>query len=80
MPVRRAAEERPYVRWERQRAWAASILTVGLLLFVWPFVRTPPLSTGLTFAHLLVAWVVVVAGLFAMSRALRPRVPRRDDG
>jgi hypothetical protein len=70
MPLRRRAEERPGVRWQRQRAWASSIVIGGFVLFLWPFVRTPPLTIGLSYAHLLGAWVAVVAGLFAMSRAL----------
>ncbi len=69
MPTRRR-EERPGVRWRRQRAWAATILVGGLLLFLWPFVRTPPLSIGLSYAHLLGSWAVVIAALFSMARSL----------
>ncbi len=70
MPARRRAEERPGVRWRRQRAWAACILVGGLLLFVWPFLRSPPLSLGLSYGHLLGSWAVVIAALFLMARAL----------
>lgn len=79
-PIRRHAGLRPEVRWDRQRAWAASVFFLGLLLFVWPFVRTPPLSLGLSYAHLLAAWALVVVGLFAMSRSLgRARRRGGDD-
>lgn len=80
MPDRRHAAERPPVRWERQRAWAASIFGFGLLLFVWPFVRTPPLAIGPTYAHLLGAWTLVVVALHLMARSLgRDAHRRRDD-
>ena len=73
MSARRRAEERPGVRWRRQRAWAVSILVVGLLLFVWPFVRTPPLSIGLTYAHLFGSWAVIIVALAMMARSLGRR-------
>jgi hypothetical protein len=79
MPPRRRAEERPGVRWQRQRAWGASIVIGGFVLFLWPFVRTPPLTIALSYAHLLGAWVAIIAGLFAMSRALAGE-RRRGDG
>lgn len=80
-PVRRHPAERPEVRLGRQRAWAAGIFVLGLLLFVWPFVRTPRLSIGLSYAHLLGAWAVVVIGLFAMARGLGGDARRGgDDG
>ena len=56
-------------RW-RRRAWAASVGFLGLLLFTWPFVRTPPVGLGPTYAHLLGAWVAVVAALHAMARTI----------
>ena len=59
-------------RLDVERAWAASILVLGVLLFTWPFLRTPLLDIGRTYAHLLVCWALIVAALFAMSRALRP--------
>jgi hypothetical protein len=73
MTARRRVEERPGVRWRRQRAWAASILAGGLILFVWPFVRTPPLSIGLSYAHLLGSWALVIAALATMARSLGRR-------
>lgn len=69
----------PRERHSRRRAWAASIAVVGLLLFTWPFVRTPPLGIGASYAHLLGAWAVIVLALGALSRATaraRPRGPR----
>jgi hypothetical protein len=81
MPARRRGEERSGVRWQRQRAWAASIFVVGLMLFVWPFLRSPPLTLGLSYAHLLGAWVLVVAALLGMSRAIAAgRGGRGGDG
>ncbi len=70
MPGRARAEKRSEIRWRRQRVWAASILVAGILLFAWPFVRTPPLGLGQTYLHLLGAWALVIAALAAMSRSL----------
>jgi hypothetical protein len=72
-------DEGSTARWEPQRAWALSILAGGLLLFTWPFVRTPFLALGSSYAHLLGAWVVVIAALAGMARTLRP-APRRGGG
>jgi hypothetical protein len=73
VPGERPEEERSSARWEPQRAWAASIIALGLLLFTWPFVRTPPLPIGQAYAHLLGAWLLVIAALAVMARAfLRP--------
>ena len=74
----RRADERPGVRWRRQRAWAAAVLCGGSLLFAWPFVRTPPLSIGASYAHLLGSWAVVIVGLALMARSLRGA--GEDDG
>ena len=70
MPLDPRQEERSPARWEPQRAWAVSILAFGLLLFTWPFVRTPHLPLGAAYAHLLGAWVAVILALAAMARAL----------
>ncbi len=81
MPGRARPEKGPDTRWRRQRVWAASILVVGLLLFTWPFVRTPPLGLGQTYVHLLWSWALVIAGLAAMARSLaggRDGGDRRD--
>ena len=77
LAVDRHSVERPHVRWDRQRAWAATIFVAGLLLFVWPFVRTPPLPIGLAYAHLLGAWLLVVIALHAMARSIRRERRRR---
>lgn len=81
MPIDRRGMPRPPVRWQPERAWAATLCVAGLLLFVWPFVRTPPLSIGLSHAYLLGAWLLVVVGLRALARSLgRERGKRgRDD-
>jgi O-antigen/teichoic acid export membrane protein len=54
----------------RQRAFAVGFLVAGLLVFTWPFVRAPRLDLVPAYAHLAVAWVLVVIGLAAMARAL----------
>lgn len=67
----RLEEERKRIRRVlRQRAFAAGFLVAGLLVFTWPFVRAPRLDLVRAFAHLAVAWVLVVIGLAAMARAL----------
>jgi uncharacterized membrane protein HdeD (DUF308 family) len=70
-------DERSTARWEPQRAWAVSILAVGLLLFTWPFVRTPALPIGPSYLHLLGAWLIVIGALAAMARALSARLRGR---
>lgn len=68
----RLEEERARIRRVlRQRAFAASFLVVGVLVFAWPFVRVPRFHLVPAFVHLVVAWALVVIGLAAMSRALR---------
>lgn len=66
-------EERSSHGREPARAWAVTILVVGLLLVTWPFVRTPPLPLGPSYAHLLGAWLALVVALAAMARALGGR-------
>ncbi|HEX9308227.1 MAG TPA: hypothetical protein VF894_12095 [Anaeromyxobacter sp.] len=77
----RRGEVHPPARWRGRRASAASLAVIGLLLFTWPFVRTPPLSIGASYAHLLGAWVLFVAALVVLARALgqRDRVGGGDD-
>jgi hypothetical protein len=55
-------------------------LGVGaLLLFCWPFVRSPPLSIAEAFAHLFGAWLLTIAALALFARALaRPAGEDRD--
>ena len=64
-------------RRRRLRAWAASIVVLGLMLFAWPFLRTPLLGIGPSYAHLLGAWALIVAGLALLARALRPDASAR---
>ncbi|ABC82574.1 hypothetical protein [Anaeromyxobacter dehalogenans] len=65
-------EERSSDGREPARAWAVTIVVLGLLLVIWPFVRTPPLPIAPAYAHLLGAWLGAVVALAAMARALRP--------
>lgn len=52
---------------------AVALAALGLLLFTWPFVRTPPLGIGAAYLHLLGSWILVVAGLALLARALGNR-------
>ena len=55
----------------RARGAAAAALALGgLLLFLWPFVRTPSLGIGASYLHLVVSWALVVGGLALLGRAL----------
>jgi hypothetical protein len=71
-------ERRPDAGASRARAFAVSLLTAGLLVFAWPFVRAPPLDAPRAYLHLLGAWLVVIAGLGVLSRAIG-RGEREDD-
>jgi hypothetical protein len=77
---RRADDATPRERKFRRGAWAVSLAALGLLLFTWPFVRTPPLGIGPSYAHVLGAWAAVVLALALLSRTLgrrgRARGPR----
>ena len=77
-----APREHPHAPERRARAaaWAVSIFALGLLLFTWPFLRTPPLGIGRSYAHLLGAWAGVVVALALLSRALGRRRRDGDDG
>ncbi len=63
----------------RRSAWAAFIGVLGLLLFTWPFVRTPPLGIGASYAHLLGAWAAIVFALGSLSRAIARARSRGED-
>lgn len=80
MQGERREEERSSTRRDGQRAAAASIIALGLLIFTWPFVRTPSLPIGQAYAHLLGAWVLVIAAVALMARALRRPARGRGDG
>lgn len=75
----RADEVTPRERQFRRGAWAIFIIVIGLLLFTWPFVRTPPLGIGSSYAHLLGSWTVIVVGLALLARALRRKARPRGD-
>jgi hypothetical protein len=62
----------------RQRVFAVGLLMVGLLLFTWPFVRSPRFHIVPAFLHLLGAWAVVIAALGLLSRALAASTRGRD--
>ena len=47
------------------------------MLFAWPFVRTPLLGIGPSYAHLLGAWALIVGALALLARALRPDATAR---
>jgi hypothetical protein len=76
---RRADEVSPRDRQLRRGAWAVSIIVLGLLLFAWPFLRTPPLGIGGSYAHLLAAWALVIVALALLSRALARSGGARGD-
>jgi hypothetical protein len=68
--ARRAEDLSPRGRPRGRGGWASSVVVLGLLLFTWPFLRTPLLGIGLSYAHLLGAWALVVVALALLSRAL----------
>jgi hypothetical protein len=45
-------------------------MALGLMLFAWPFLRTPLLGIGPSYAHLLGAWALIVGALALLSRAI----------
>ncbi len=55
------------------RAWGTALVATALLVFTWPFVRTPPLGLLGSYLHLLGAWVVIVVAIAATARALGRR-------
>jgi hypothetical protein len=52
------------------RAWGVALVVAGLLLFCWPFVRTPRLGLLGSYLHLLGSWAAVVAGIGMTARTL----------
>jgi hypothetical protein len=52
------------------RAWGTALVVLGILLFTWPFVRTPPLGLLGSYFHLLGAWAAMVVAIAATARAL----------
>jgi hypothetical protein len=53
------------------RAWGIALVTAGVLLFCWPFVRTPPLGLAGSYLHLLGAWAAVILAIGLTARSLR---------
>jgi prolipoprotein diacylglyceryltransferase len=53
------------------RAFGTAVVVGGLLLFCWPFVRTPPLGLGGSYLHLLGSWLAVIVVIALTARALR---------
>jgi hypothetical protein len=52
------------------RAWGVALVVLGLLLFTWPFVRSPRLGVVAAWLHLFAVWLAVIAASWATSRAL----------
>jgi hypothetical protein len=59
------------------RAWGIALAVLGLLLFTWPFVRTPPLGLLGSYLHLLGAWAAIIVAIWFTARALAR--PDADD-
>ncbi len=72
-------DRRHNARWLRERAVAVAVLAAFVLVFTWPFLRSPPLPLGASYLHLLFAWAVSIGALGAMARAFRRRSKREDD-
>jgi hypothetical protein len=52
------------------RAFGTALVVSGLLVFSWPFVRTPPLGLAGSYLHLLGAWLAVIVAIALTARAL----------
>lgn len=55
-----------------RRAWGIALGVLGLLLFTWPFVRTPPLGLLGSYLHLLGSWAAIVVAIWLTARAMAP--------
>jgi hypothetical protein len=55
------------------RAGSAALVIGGLLLFCWPFVRTPPLGLIGSYLHLLFSWAALIVGIALVARSLGRR-------
>jgi hypothetical protein len=60
------------------RAYGAALVVGGLLLFCWPFVRSPPLGLLGSYLHLLGAWAAVIVGIALTARTLGAEGADRD--
>lgn len=56
----------------RHPAVALGLAALGLLLFLWPFLRQPRPSLARAWIELLLAWALGVAALFRLSRRRDP--------
>lgn len=56
----------------RHPALAAGLALLGLLVFLWPFLRQPRPVLARAWLELLVAWALAVAALFRLSRRRDP--------
>jgi hypothetical protein len=62
-------------RFWRHPATAAGLALLGLLLFLWPFVRQPRPGLSSAWVEVMAAWAVGVAVLFRVSRRREPPAP-----
>jgi hypothetical protein len=60
------------------RAYTAAVLVAGLLLFCWPFVRSPPLGLLGSYAHLLGSWAALVVATACLARLIGRRETNGD--
>jgi hypothetical protein len=60
------------------RACCAALVVGGLLVFCWPFVRSPPLSLLGSYLHLLGAWAAVIVHTALATRLLGRGEAGRD--
>jgi hypothetical protein len=49
------------------------LIAIGLLLALWPFVRSPEVGLAPAAAYLFAVWAAFVAALAGISRAREPR-------
>ncbi len=63
----------------RHRLLPVAVAAGALLLFVWPLVRSPPLSLGEAWGHLTATWFLLIVTLVAMGRALGGGAPDGED-
>ncbi len=65
------------VRGRARRLWrhpavSLGLAVLGLLLFLWPFVREPRPGLARAWLELMVAWTLAVAALVALTRRPGP--------
>ncbi len=56
----------------RHPAAALGLCGLGLMLFLWPFVRQPRPTLARAWVELLISWALAVLVLFALSRRRAP--------